>query len=141
MSIENLTNSGNVFLTRISPDGSTCCTSAGKRASIAVAPPHSNGSNTQVVAPFATRYTGLTFSPDGNYIYFVRRDESEQSIASLYQAPVLEHPRLVIKDVDSPIEFSPDGQLFAYLHRHEDSALTDLYLVHKDAPGSRLVQA
>jgi Tol biopolymer transport system component len=33
--------------------------------------------------------------------------------------------------------FSPDGQSFAYLHRHEDSALTDLYLVHKDGSPDR----
>jgi len=65
------------------------------------------GSNTQVVTPAATRYSGLTFSPDGNYIYFVRREDSEQSIASLYDAPMLGGtPRLLIKDVDSPISFS-----------------------------------
>src|SRR5882762_7937584 len=69
------------------------------------------GSNTQVVTPAATRYGGLTFSPDGNYIYFVRREDSEQAIASLYDAPMLGGtPRLLIKDVDSPIAFSPDGQ-------------------------------
>jgi Tol biopolymer transport system component len=96
------------------------------------------GSNTQVVAPFATRYAGLTFSPDGDYIYFVRRDEEEQSIASLYLAPLLGGtPRLMIKDVDSPIAFSPDGQRFAYLHQHEDSSLMDLYLVHKDGSQDR----
>src|SRR5256885_11920380 len=46
------------------------------------------GSNTQVVVPFATRYTGLTFSPDGDYIYFVRRDEqrSEEHTSEL-QSP------------------------------------------------------
>ncbi len=139
MSIENLTNSGNVFLTRLSPDGKYLLHVRQENGLQSLWLRHiPTGSNTQVVAPFATRYTGLTFSPDGNYIYFVRRDESEQSIASLYQAPVLGGiPRLVIKDVDSPIEFSPNGQLFAYLHRHEDSALTDLYLVHKDGTPDR----
>ncbi|HYS23756.1 MAG TPA: hypothetical protein VER56_07460, partial [Candidatus Eisenbacteria bacterium] len=75
----------------------------------------------------------LTFSPDGNYIYFVRREDSEQSIASLYDAPMLGGtPRLLIKDVDSPISFSPDGQRFAYLHQHGDSAVTDLKIAHRD---------
>ena len=86
------------------------------------------GSNTQVVTPAATRYSGLTFSPDGNYIYFVRREDSEQAIASLYDAPVLGGtPRLLIKDVDSPIAFSPDGQRFAYLHKHGDSKVDPTY--------------
>jgi serine/threonine protein kinase len=139
MSIENLTNSGNVFLSRLSPDGKYLLHVRQENGLQSLWLRHiPTGSNTQVVAPFATRYTGLTFSPDGNYIYFVRRDESEQSIASLYQAPMLGGtPRLLIKDVDSPIVFSPDGQFFAYLHRHEDSALTDLYLVHKDGSPDR----
>src|SRR6266513_588776 len=135
--IENLTNSGHVFLTRLSPDGKYLLHVREENGLQSLWLRHiPTGSNTQVVAPFATRYTGLTFSPDGDYIYFVRRDEEEQSIASLYQAPVLGGtPRLLIRDVDSPIAFSPDGQRFAYLHQHEDSSLMDLYLVHKD--GSR----
>jgi len=63
----------------------------------------------------------------------VRRDDSEQSIASLYDAPMLGGtPRLLIKDVDSPISFSPDGQRFAYLHQHGDSAATDLKIARRD---------
>ena len=41
------------------------------------------GSNTQIVAPAATRYIGITFSPDGSYLYFVRRDEAEHTISIL----------------------------------------------------------
>ncbi|PYU60385.1 MAG: hypothetical protein DMG56_16120, partial [Acidobacteria bacterium] len=121
--IENLTNSGHVFLTRLSPDGKYLLHVREENGLQSLWLRHiPTGSNTQVVAPFTTRYTGLTFSPDGDYIYFVRRDEEEQSIASLYQAPVLGGtPRLLIRDVDSPIAFSPDGQRFAYLHQHEDS--------------------
>jgi Tol biopolymer transport system component len=39
--------------------------------------------------------------------------------------------------VDSPIAFSPDGKTFAYLHQHEDSNLTDLYLRHRDGSPDR----
>ena len=139
MQIENLTNSGHVFLTRLSPDGKYLLHVREENGLQSLWLRHiPTGSNTQVVAPFATRYAGLTFSPDGDYIYFVRRDEQEQSIASLYQAAVLGGtPRLMIRDVDSPIAFSPDGQRFAYLHQHEDSSLMDLYLVHKDGSPDR----
>jgi Tol biopolymer transport system component len=34
--------------------------------------------------------------------------------------------------VDSPISFSPDGQRFAYLHQHGDSALADLKIARRD---------
>jgi len=134
MSIENLTNNGHVSLARISPDGKYLLHVLDENGLQSLWLRHiPTGSNTQVVTPAATRYSGLTFSPDGNYIYFVRRDDSEQSIASLYDAPMLGGtPRLLIKDVDSPIAFSPDGQRFAYLHQHGDSAVTDLKIAHRD---------
>src|SRR6266446_654467 len=134
MSVENLTNNGHVFLSRISPDGKYLLHVLDENGLQSLWLRHiPTGSNTQVVTPAATRYSGLTFSPDGNYIYFVRREDSEQSIASLYDAPMLGGtPRLLIKDVDSPIFFSPDGQRFAYLHQHGDSAVTDLKIARRD---------
>ncbi len=134
MSIENLTNNGHVSLARISPDGKYLLHVLDENGLQSLWLRHiPTGSNTQVVTPAATRYGGLTFSPDGNYIYFVRRDDSEQSFASLYDAPMLGGtPRLLIKDVDSPIAFSPDGQRFAYLHQHGDSAVTDLKIARRD---------
>jgi serine/threonine protein kinase/Tol biopolymer transport system component len=134
MSIENLTNNGHVSLARISPDGKYLLHVLDENGLQSLWLRHiPTGSNTQVVAPAATRYSGLTFSPDGNYIYCVRRDDSEQSIASLYDAPMLGGtPRLLIKDVHSPIAFSPDGQRFAYLHKHGDSTVTDLKIARPD---------
>jgi serine/threonine protein kinase len=134
MSVENLTNNGHVALARISPDGKYLLHVLDENGLQSLWLRHiPTGSNTQVVTPAATRYSGLTFSPDGNYIYFVRRDDSEQAISSLYDAPMLGGtPRLLIKDVDSPIAFSPDGQRFAYLHQHGDSAATDLKIARRD---------
>src|SRR5882757_7015120 len=134
MSVENLTNNGHVFLARISPDGKYLLHVLEENGLQSLWLRHiPTGSNTHVVTPAATRYSGLTFSPDGNYIYFVRREDSEQSIASLYDAPMLGGtPRLLIKDVDSPIAFSPDGQRFAYLHQHGDSAVADLKIARRD---------
>jgi eukaryotic-like serine/threonine-protein kinase len=139
MSIENLTNNGHVSLARISPDGKYLLHVMDENGLQSLWLRHiPTGSNTQVVTPAATRYSGLTFSPDGNYIYFVRREDSEQAIASLYDAPMLGGtPRLLIKDVDSPIGFSPDGQRFAYLHQHGDSKVTDLKIARRDGSFER----
>ncbi len=139
MSIENLTNNAHVSLARISPDGKYLLHVLDENGLQSLWLRHiPTSSNTQVVTPAATRYSGLTFSPDGNYIYFVRRDDSEQAIASLYDAPMLGGtPRLLIKDVDSPIAFSPDGQRFAYLHQHGDSAVVDLKIARRDGTFDR----
>ena len=100
------------------------------------------GSNTQIVPPAATRYSALTFSPDANYIYCVRRDEAEHTIAALYSAPMLGGtPPLALRDVDSPITFSPDGKRFAYLREHHDTPNFDLFLVNSDGtPGPHAAQ-
>jgi serine/threonine protein kinase len=134
MSIENLTNNGHVSLARISPDGKYLLHVLDENGLQSLWLRHiPTGSNTQVITPAATRYSGLTFSPDGNYIYFVRREDSEQAIASLYDAPMLGGtPRLLIRDVGSPVAFSPDGQRFAYLHQHSESAVTDLKIARPD---------
>ena len=78
------------------------------------------------------------FSPDSNYIYCVRRDESEHTLASLYSSPVLGGtPRLLIKDVDSPITFSPDGQRFAFLREDHDSPTYELIVANSDGSFDR----
>jgi eukaryotic-like serine/threonine-protein kinase len=135
ISVENLTNNGRVSRAALSPDGKYLLhvlkEPTGTESLWLRHIP--TGSNTQVVAPAAARYTGLTFSPDGNYIYFVRRDESAEDIDSLYSSPVLGGtPRLVLNDIDSPVSFAPDGQRFAYLHQHGSSLETTLFVAHSD---------
>jgi eukaryotic-like serine/threonine-protein kinase len=138
-SIENLTNNGHVLLATLSPDGKYVLDVRDEGGLQSLWLRHiPTGSNTQVVAPAATRYAGLTFSPDANYIYFIRRDEAEHTINTLYSSPVLGGtPRLLIKDVDSPITFAPDGKRFAYLREHHDTPNFDLFLVNNDGTPDR----
>jgi len=137
--IENLTNNGHVSLAALSPDGKYLLHVRDEEGLQSLWLRHiATGSNTQVVGPAATRYQALAFSPDANYIYCVRRDEAEHTIASLYSAPMLGGtPRLLIRDVDSPITFSPDGKRFAYLREHHDTPNFDLFLVNSDGTPDR----
>jgi eukaryotic-like serine/threonine-protein kinase len=132
--IENLTNNGHVSLAALSPDGKYLLHVRDEGGLQSLWLRHiATGSNTQIVAPAATRYAGLNFSPDANYIYCVRRDESEHTIAALYSAPMLGGtPRLLVRDVDSPITFSPDGKRFAYLRAHHDTPNFDLLIANAD---------
>ena len=137
--IENLTNNGHVSLATLSPDGKYLLHVRDEQGLQSLWLRHiPTASNTQVVPPAATRYSALTFSPDGNYIYCVRRDEAEHTLASLYSAPVLGGtPRLLLKDVDSPITFSPDGKRFAYLRERHDTPNFDLFLRNSDGSPDR----
>ncbi|MGB7283759.1 MAG: protein kinase [Candidatus Acidiferrum sp.] len=137
--IENLTNNGHVVLAAISPDGKYLLHVRDENGLQALWLRHiPTGSNTELQPPAATRYSGLTFSPDANYIYCVRRDEAEHTFASLYSSPVLGGtPRLLIKDVDSRVTFSPDGQRFAFLREDHDSPTYELIVAHSDGSPDR----
>jgi eukaryotic-like serine/threonine-protein kinase len=132
--ITNLTNSGHVAMASISPDGKYLLQVHSENGLQSLWLRHiATGSNTQVVAPAATRYEALMFSPDGSYLYFLRRDEEEHIIGILYAAPVLGGtPHVVARDVDTPITFSADGQRFAFLREKHDSPYWDLVVMKND---------
>src|SRR5262249_1642689 len=140
-SVENLSNNGHTSQAAMSPDGKYLALVREEDGLQSLALRHiQTGSNTQIVAPAATRYLGVTFSPDGSYLYFVRRDEAEHTIPILYQAPVLGGiPRVLIRDVDSPIAISPDGQHIVYLHQEHHSPTYDLMLAKSDGTPERAI--
>jgi Tol biopolymer transport system component len=73
-------------------------------------------SNTEVQPPTEAYYNGLRFSPDGNYLYFVRSDPGNADLRFLYRAPLLGGtPERLAEDVDSNITFSPDGAKVAFM--------------------------
>jgi DNA-binding winged helix-turn-helix (wHTH) protein len=72
-------------------------------------------SDTQVIPPSGSHYESLSFSPDGNYIYF-RKIIEPNAGCDLYRSPILGGaPQLLVHDVWSDIAFSPDAQRIAYV--------------------------
>jgi Tol biopolymer transport system component len=60
-------------------------------------------------------YIGLRFSPDGNYLYFVRNEVGSNSLSSLYRVPVLGGTsEKLVTNIDSNVSFSPDGKKIVY---------------------------
>ena len=70
-------------------------------------------SNLQIIGPAPNSYNGLTFSPDGNRIYYsVKEKDGPQSI---YQIPALGGPsRKIAENARGPVAFSPDGKKIAF---------------------------
>jgi Tol biopolymer transport system component/DNA-binding winged helix-turn-helix (wHTH) protein len=94
----------------------------------------------QILAPDTNAFHGLTFSPDGEYIYFVRSDKNDPFFKYLYSMPVLGGtPRKLIDDVDSPVSFSPDGHQFVYEHCIPARNDLELRIVQIDGSGERLL--
>jgi eukaryotic-like serine/threonine-protein kinase len=117
-SVTKLTEEGKAALVAMSPDGKYILSLMGEnngQVSLWLRNVPTN-SNTQVQPPADVNYNGLRFSPDGNYLYFVRSDPGNVELKYLYRAPLLGGtPERLAEDVDSNITFSPDGQSIAFM--------------------------
>ena len=70
---------------------------------------------TNIEAPAAYDYRGLTFSPDSRSLYFVRKGEGAAQSSDLYMTSVFGgEPRKIADRVLSGISFSPDGKQIVY---------------------------
>ncbi|HXO33611.1 MAG TPA: winged helix-turn-helix domain-containing protein [Candidatus Acidoferrales bacterium] len=95
-------------------------------------------SDVELLPADAGNFVGLAFSPDGNYVYFVRSDRNDISFRYLYRIPSLGGaPRKLITDVDSGISFSPDGRKIAYEHWNRNDV--ELKIANPDGTGQQLL--
>ncbi len=117
-SVTQVTNTGTVFLAAISPDGKfvvSANTGNGKQ-SLWLRNIPTGGDTAIIPASADSVYQNLSFSPDGNFIYFETATDNTLTRQNLYRATVLGGtPQLIVRDIDSPITFSPDGKRMAYM--------------------------
>jgi Tol biopolymer transport system component/predicted Ser/Thr protein kinase len=119
--VTQVTNSGKAAGAAISPDGRYVLSAMGDNGLQSLwlrnVP---TGSDTQVLPPSASHYASLAFSPDGNYIYFRTAQNAIQTYYNLYRSPILGGtPQTVVRNIDSGITFSPDGQHIAYVRQND----------------------
>jgi serine/threonine protein kinase len=136
--LSQLTNTGKAGLATISPDGKYVVhvISDGRQASLWVRQ-IATASNVQIVPAAESRYIGLTFSQDGDYIYYVVY-EKNSPLGVVYQIPVLGGtPRKIIEDVDTPVTFSPDGKRFAWIRNFPLAGETALMVANSDGSQQR----
>ncbi len=142
MSMEKLTNSGKTLLATISPDGKYVVNVVDEgHGQQSLWMRHvATGSNAQIMPPAEINYKGLTFSPNGDFLYFVSGDPQHPGLGFLYQIPVLGGtPRKLVDDVDSAVSFSPDGQQMVYLRNSSSDASSKLILAHTDGTGEHVL--
>lgn len=139
--ISQVTTTGNAGAAALSPDGRyiVYVLRDGAQESLWVQQ-MATGSNVQVLSPDQVHFVAVTFTPDGNYLMFVRSDKSTQNFRYLYQMPVLGGtPRQLIRDIDSAPAFSPDGRRIAYIRGILDPVGNDILLANADGTGERVL--
>jgi eukaryotic-like serine/threonine-protein kinase len=140
MQITRLTDSGKAGLVAISPDGRYIVYALGDRGGQSLWVRNvATKSDVQVLPLTPLDFGGLSFSPDGNYIYFTRSDPSTTQFRYLYVMPVLGGtPRQLIRDVDTPVTFSPDGKQLAFLRGVPAKIITEVRIANVDGTGEHL---
>ena len=116
MRVTTVTDRGDLIDCALSPDGRYLAYIAGSagRASLRV---HqvATGSDVEVVPASDVVMSFPTFSPDGNYLFYLGRRPDNRFNSALYQVPSLGGtPQERASDVDSRVAFSPDGKSFSF---------------------------
>jgi serine/threonine protein kinase len=95
-------------------------------------------SDTQIVPPSLQDYNGITFSKDGNYLYYVL-GEPNNPFRTLYHVPVLGGASRKVTNVTSPVSLSPDGTRLAFTRVSQIQGETALIVANADGTGERQV--
>jgi Tol biopolymer transport system component/DNA-binding winged helix-turn-helix (wHTH) protein len=141
MKITRVTKSGNAANVAISPDGRyvVYVLREGEKQSLNVRQV-ATGSDVQILPPDEVWIWSLTFSPDANYIDFVRSEKPNSTDTYLYRMPVLGGtPHLAMQGgIDSGSSYSPDGTEFAFL-RYASSEKIDVWIAKADGSDQRVL--
>jgi eukaryotic-like serine/threonine-protein kinase len=138
--ISSLTASGDVILTRISPDGRYLAYVSNQRdrfslwiRQLAIA------SAIQILPPGDAIIADATFTPDGNFLDYTLVGPVDQN-GKVYQVPVLGGtPRRLLDAADTGVSFSPDGNQIAYFMLDFPTGELRLMVANADGSGIRKV--
>src|SRR6185436_19023725 len=118
----------------ISPDGKyvVCAANDAKQQASLWLRQVSTNSLVRIIPPENGGYLSTTFSPDGEFIYYVATLERNKFLPTLYRIPVLGGTSVKVLDqVSSAIAFAPDGAQFAFVRKNQDDMA--LMLANVDA--------
>jgi serine/threonine protein kinase/Tol biopolymer transport system component len=95
-------------------------------------------SNVQIVPPSEASYAAFSFTHDGNYLYFIKREKNGAD--SLYQMPVLGGvARKIVEDVSSRAALSADDQRIAFIRGSPFASENSLIVANSDGSGERVI--
>jgi eukaryotic-like serine/threonine-protein kinase len=141
MDIAPITSTGNIHSATISGDGKWLAYVSDDSTGHAIYVRQlATGSTAQVLSGSSGEIGGVTFSLDGNYLYYVKHEQGT-GLGVLFQIPSLGGaPRQLIVDVDSPISFSPDGKRFVFVRQSSQAKTSSLITASADMTGEKPIR-
>jgi len=136
--VEKLATTGEIVAVAISSDGKDFAyvTSEPSKERLWIKQVTDTGHEMEVVSGTEENFRGLKFSPDNNFIYYLRSSPGNPN--TIFRVPSLGGlPVAIISDVDSTVTFSPDGQSMAYLRADPDRKKTSLMITQSDGRSER----
>ena len=92
----------------------------------------------QVIPPSNFAYRQISFSHDGNYIFFARHDENQPS--DLYRIPTLKGPAVkLLDDIDGAFSLSSDDHKVVFRRRNRIIREDTLYIADLDSQQERVL--
>ncbi len=137
--IMRLTATGKVWAALISPDGKHVVYTVDDAGQQSIWLRQAvTSSNVPIVPPSEASYAAFSFTHDGNYLYFIKREKNGPD--SLYQMPALGGlARKIIENVSSRAALSADDKRIAFIRGGPYASENSLIVATSDGTGERVL--
>ena len=135
---ERLNLSGDISDIVISPDGKYVASVVVEKGKSTLHMTElATASDLSVVPPRGKKYSGLSFSPDGNYVYYL---EQQAERGDLYRVSKFgSGQRKILGDINTPVTFSPDGMRIAFVRHNAAEDTPDLTIASADGAAEQVL--
>jgi len=138
--VQRLGTTGNVVNAAISPDGRwvVYVQNNNGQQSLWLKQINETSSGKELIPAKPASYSGLTFKPDGNWIYFTIFDSSGTGTLQRIRTSGGSQQE-IFKDVDSAVSFAPDGKNFAFFRSNPNEGVNQIVVSNIDGIGERVL--
>jgi len=138
LKFQRLNLSGDISDITLSPDGKYVARVVGEDGKDTIRITEiATASDLRIAQPSAADYSGLSFSPDGTYVYYL---ENQAETGALYRVSKLGGGRRkILDDVNTGVTFSPDGAWLAFVRTNRASDTPDLIVAQANGTSERIL--